>query len=129
MTAPTPTAPTARLLEDKVVIVTGGNSGCGEACGQRRGRGWYRYARGPRHDAIIADIAAPAERRVLRGDFSSVADLHRLVDVAVRTACSTSWSTTPVSSSRTLANLTEEKSTSHVPTSRALVRTKLAAEQ
>lgn len=138
MTAPH-TAPTARPLEGRVVVVTGGNSGIGEgivrAAARQGAKVVIDYVSRPEDtDAIIADIeAAGGEAVGCEADVSKVADLHRLVDTAVETfgRLDVMVNNAGVEFEETLATLTEEKYDllMGINLKGAVFGTKLAAEQ
>ncbi|MEX1908546.1 SDR family oxidoreductase [Janibacter sp. Y6] len=94
MTEQPPTAPdlpagaSPRPLEDRVVVVTGGNSGIGEGIVREASAQGARvvidYVSDADHArAMVAELGGPERAVAVEADVSSVADLERLRDAAV----------------------------------------------
>ncbi|MFW5469909.1 glucose 1-dehydrogenase [Knoellia sp. CPCC 206435] len=139
MSTSTQTGASARPLEGKVVLVTGGNSGIGEgivrAAAAQGARVVIDYVSRPEDtEAIIADIeAAGGEAVGCEADVSNVADLQRLVDTAVESfgRLDVMVNNAGVEFEETLATLTEEKYDllMGINLKGAVFGSKLAAEQ
>ena len=91
MTTQVPKAMTSLCLRDKVIIVTGGNSGIGkaivEAVGALGAKVVIDYRSHPeRTDELIDEIGELGGQAIgVQADVAKLDDLQRLVDVAVKT--------------------------------------------
>ena len=91
MTTQVPKAMTSLCLRDKVIIVTGGNSGIGkaivEAVGALGAKVVIDYRSHPeRTDELIEEIGELGGQAIgVQADVAKLDDLQRLVDVAVKT--------------------------------------------